>query len=215
MVNQSDLMTIPLPRSWPGRVKSATLHVISLAQFAPDDVRFAARDLEMRDPVARAEPHAHLVGTAPCGYGISGLAKKNQDGGVKMMKMVRSLLWMLVAVMMIAVAPSFAGEATQMWRCELDDDATEEQVMEGAQKWLAAAKTMKGGKNLEAYVYHPVVVNATNQVDLLIVLVAPTFKEWGEFWDGYPDSPAAAVEEETNKVFICPDSVLWQAYKVE
>ncbi len=34
MVKQSDLMTIPLPRSWPGRVKSATLHVISLAQFA-------------------------------------------------------------------------------------------------------------------------------------------------------------------------------------
>ncbi len=34
MVKQSDLMTIPPPRSWPGRVKSATLHVISLAQFA-------------------------------------------------------------------------------------------------------------------------------------------------------------------------------------
>ena len=34
MVKQSDLMTIPLPRSWPGRVKAATLHVISLAQFA-------------------------------------------------------------------------------------------------------------------------------------------------------------------------------------
>ncbi len=34
MVKQSDLMTIPLPRSWPGRVKAATLQVISLAQFA-------------------------------------------------------------------------------------------------------------------------------------------------------------------------------------
>ena len=34
MAEQSDLMRIPLPRGWPGRVKSATLHVISLAQFA-------------------------------------------------------------------------------------------------------------------------------------------------------------------------------------
>ena len=38
--------------------------------------------------------------------------------------MNRKMLWMLVAVMMIAVAPAFAGgKATQMWRCELDDDA--------------------------------------------------------------------------------------------
>ena len=129
--------------------------------------------------------------------------------------MKRSLLWMPVALMMITVAPSFAGVATQMWRYELDDDATEEQVMEGARKWLAAARTMKGGKNLEAYVYHPVAVNATNQIDLILVLTAPTFKEWGEFWDGYPDSPAAIVEEKTNEFLICPDSVLWEASKVE
>jgi len=50
---------------------------------------------------------------------------------------------------------------------------------------------------------------------LLIVLTAPTFKEWGEFWDGYPDSPAAIVEEKTKELFICPDSVLWEASKVE
>jgi len=77
---------------------------------------------------------------------------------------------MLVAVMMIAVAPAFAGgRATQMWRCELHDDATEEQVAKAAQKWLAAAKTMKGGKNLEASVYFPVAVNNTGQSDIIFV----------------------------------------------
>jgi hypothetical protein len=34
MTKPSELMSIPLPRGWPDRVKSATLHVISLAQFA-------------------------------------------------------------------------------------------------------------------------------------------------------------------------------------
>jgi hypothetical protein len=97
----------------------------------------------------------------------------------------------------------------------MDDDATEEQVLEGAQEWLAAARTMKGGKHFEAYVYHPVAVNATAQIDLLFVLTAPTFKEWGEFWDGYPDSPAAKVEEKTDEFVICPDSALWEASKVE
>ena len=34
MAKNSDLFRIPLPRGWPRRVRSATLHVISLAQFA-------------------------------------------------------------------------------------------------------------------------------------------------------------------------------------
>ena len=126
-----------------------------------------------------------------------------------------SVLWESTAVEPKLKTKSSAHKARQMWRCELDDDATEEQVQEGAEEWLAAARTMKGGKNLEAYVYHPVVVNATGQVDLIFVLTAPTFEEWGEFWDGYPDSPAAIVEEKTNEFLVCPDSVLWEASKVE
>ena len=35
---------------------------------------------------------------------------------------------MLALVLMVATAPAFAGEAVQMWACEMDDDATEEQV---------------------------------------------------------------------------------------
>ena len=130
--------------------------------------------------------------------------------------MNRILIAMLVAVMMIAVSPAFAGnKATQMWRCELDDDATEEQVMEGAQKWLAAAKTMKGGENLEAHVFFPVAVNATGETDLMFIVVAPTFKEWGEFWDGYSGSPAAKVDQANEEFVICPDSVVWESIKVK
>ena len=112
------------------------------------------------------------------------------------------------------VAPEVAGKAMQMWRCELEDDATEEQVMKGAQEWLAAARTMKGGENLDFYVHFPVVVNATGQIDVVLMLVAPSFQEWGEFWDGYGDSPAANVEEATKEFIICPDSTMWQSTKV-
>jgi hypothetical protein len=122
---------------------------------------------------------------------------------------------MTVAVMMIAVAPAFAGgKATQMWKCELHDDATEDQVMKGAQKWLAAARTMKGGKNLEAYVFFPVAVNFTDDSDLIFVVVAPTFEEWGEFWDGYKGSPAAKVDKANEEFVIAPDSGLWESLRV-
>jgi len=130
--------------------------------------------------------------------------------------MKRSLLMILVALTIFAVAPAFAGgEATQMWRCEMDDDTTEAQVMEGALEWLAAVKKIKGGENFEAYVYFPIAVNATGETDLMFVVTAPTFKEWGEFWDGYEGSEAAKIETANNEFVVCPDSVVWESMKVK
>lgn len=65
-----------------------------------------------------------------------------------------------------------------MWRCEMNDGATEEQVMQGAQEWLAAARTMKGGENFDLYANFPVAVNATGQMDA--VRVHPILG--GELW---------------------------------
>ena len=113
-----------------------------------------------------------------------------------------------------AVAELGAGKAMQIWRCELDDEATEEQVLQGAQEWLTAARTVKGGENLELYVKFPVVVNATGQIDLLLVLVAPTFKEWGRFWDAYGDSEAAKQEVTAQEYIVTPDSTMWESFKV-
>ena len=130
--------------------------------------------------------------------------------------MSRFLPCILAAVMMIAVAPAFAGgKATQMWRCELDDDATEEQVVKAAQKWLAAAKTMAGGENLEAYVYFPVAVNSNGETDIIFVINAPNFKEWGKFWDGYKDSPAANLDKKNGDMIVPTDSALWEVIKAK
>ena len=122
---------------------------------------------------------------------------------------------MLVIMLVIAAAPAYAAEATQMWKCELDDDATEAEVKAGAAKWLKAAKTMKGGENLKAYVYFPVAVNATGEMDAMFVVVAPSFEEWGRFWDNYGGSPAAAVDKENQEMVVCPDSVVWESIEVK
>ena len=122
--------------------------------------------------------------------------------------------WMLALVMMIGVS-AFAGEATQMWRCELADDATEAQVVAHAGEWLEAAKKLDGGANLEVNVYFPVAVNATGEMDMMYVLVAPSFEEWGKFWDAYAGSQAAEIERQGYDMVVCPDSVLWESIKVE
>jgi hypothetical protein len=134
-----------------------------------------------------------------------------------MNKIVRLMLvsmLMLVPMLMIVGAPAYAGEAMQMWRCEMDDDASEEDVTSMAREWLKAAKTMKGGERLEAYVNFPVAVNATDQIDVLFVVVAPSFEEWGKFWDNYAGSPAAEADKRNKKV-VCPNSVLWESVKIK
>jgi hypothetical protein len=108
-----------------------------------------------------------------------------------------------------------AGTATQMWKCELDDDASEQDVEQMAQNWLAAARKMEGGAQLEAYVYFPVAVNDTGESDLIFVVVAPSFAEWGKFWDAYTDSPAEKVDIQNREKVICPDSAVWESVKVQ
>ena len=136
-----------------------------------------------------------------------------------MKAIVRSMLvsmLMLVPMLMIGAAPAYAGEAMQMWRCEMDDDTSEEDVTAMAQAWLKLAKTMPGGEGLKAYVNFPVAVNSTGNIDVLFVVVAPSFAEWGKFWDSYLVSEAVAEMEKRNKEkIVCPDSALWESVKIK
>ncbi len=122
---------------------------------------------------------------------------------------------MLFAVVMVAAAPAYAVRVSQVFHCELDDDATEKQVEAGAAKWLEAAKGMKGGENLEAWVYHPVAVTNMGETDLLFIVVAPSFEEWGLFWDNYEGSPASKIDQENRELVVCPNSALWESIPVE
>ncbi|MEA2114019.1 MAG: hypothetical protein U9P36_01385 [Thermodesulfobacteriota bacterium] len=121
---------------------------------------------------------------------------------------------MLVSMLMIVATPAFSGVATQMWKCEMDDDISEEEVIANAGEWLKAARTMKGGERLEAHVYFPVAVNAIGEADVWLLVTAPSFEEWGKFWDNYAGSPAAEVDNRNEKI-VCPDSALWESVKIK
>ena len=123
---------------------------------------------------------------------------------------------MLVTMLMIVAAPAYSGVALQMWKCEMNDDTSEEEVVAMKQEWLKNARKMKGGERLEAYVYFPVAVNAIGEADFFFVVVAPTFEEWGKFWDNYAGSQAAELEKrhQENGV-VCPDSALWESVKIK
>jgi hypothetical protein len=122
---------------------------------------------------------------------------------------------MIVSMLMVVAAPAYSAVAAHVAKCEQDDDATEAQIQAGAAKWLKAAKGMKGGENLTAKIYYPVAAGDLGENDLLFVIIAPSFEEWGAFWDGYEGSAAAQVDQENREFVICPSSNLWEVVKVE
>jgi hypothetical protein len=129
--------------------------------------------------------------------------------------MKQTMKLILVSLMMFVAAPVFAGQAMQVWKCELDENASEAAVMAMASTWLQTARKIPGGEHLEAYVNFPVAVNDTGESDLFWVVVAPTFEEWGKFWDAYGESEVAKLEETNREMIVCPDSAVWESFKVE
>lgn len=87
--------------------------------------------------------------------------------------------------------------------------------MEASEKWLAAARKIEGGENIEAYVYFPVAVNNNGKNDMVFVLTAPNFKAWGTFWDGYTTSKAGDLDGVNRDLITPTDSALWQSTKVK
>ena len=126
--------------------------------------------------------------------------------------------WTIVSVMLsmmiFVAAPARSAEATQMWKCEMGANTTEEEVEEGAQKWLKTARQMNGGDQLQPFVYFPVAVNVVGNTDFMFIVVAPSFAEWGKFWDVYQISPEGDADQ-ANADVDCPHSALWQSVKVE
>jgi hypothetical protein len=122
---------------------------------------------------------------------------------------------MLVSILMVFAAPAYSGTAVHVFDCELSGEASEEQIEGQAEKWLAAARTMKGGEEFKVFILFPVAAQ-TNDTDFKFMIVAPSLASVGAFWDGYTDdSPAANLDDENPGFANCPDSAMWEGVKVE
>ena len=127
------------------------------------------------------------------------------------MKKVLSL--MIVSLFMLVASPVYA-EAIQIFNCEYEGDATEDDVFDMAGKWLAAAKTLKGGENLQVIVRFPVAASV-DDIDFKFVIVTPTFAEWGDFTDAYEASKLQEIDDELYKIADCNDASLWEGEAVK
>lgn len=120
---------------------------------------------------------------------------------------------MAIAMLMVFASPAYS-EAIQIFNCTFEGDATEDDLSNMAAKWLKAAKTVKGGENVQIAIRYPVAASVTD-VDFKFVVVTPNFAEWGAFTDAYELSKLQEVDDELFKIANCGESSLWEGGMVE
>ena len=120
---------------------------------------------------------------------------------------------MIISMLMLIAAPAYS-DAIQIFNCEYEGDATEDDVHAMAGKWLAAAKATKGGENIEIYIRFPVAASV-DDIDFKFVLVTPDFAEWGEFTDAYDLSKLQEIDDELEKIATCNDASLWEGSEIK
>jgi len=120
---------------------------------------------------------------------------------------------MAITMLMVFASPAYS-EAIQIYNCTFEGEATDDDVTAMAEKWLAAAKTLPGGKNLQIAIRYPVAASV-DDIDFKFVVMTPNFADWGAFSDAYEASKLQEIDDELFKVANCGESSLWEGGVVE
>lgn len=124
------------------------------------------------------------------------------------------IYFMIVSILLAVAAPAYSASVSHTFKCEQDDDATEQALIALASKFLKAAKGVKGGENMMVSLHFPL-AGTNGATDFAFVLTVPTATEWGTFADNFPGSAAEALNGEWDELAACPDSTLIRSVKVE
>ena len=118
---------------------------------------------------------------------------------------------MMISILMMLAAPAF-GSVVSVYNCQQSDSASEDDVIDAATDWLASAKKIKGGENLEIRVMFPVAA-VMGDNDFMFVVISPSFTEWGVFQDAYSNHEVADEDKKYADIANCDDSALWESFK--
>jgi hypothetical protein len=127
---------------------------------------------------------------------------------------MKTLIRLMIISMLLVVASPAYSDAIQIFNCEYEGDANEDDVYAMTKKWIAAAKSTKGGEDLKLYIRFPVAA-AVDDIDFKFVVVTPDFAEWGAFTDAYELSKLEEIDDELFKIADCDDASLWEGAELK
>ena len=120
----------------------------------------------------------------------------------------------IVAAFALTAAPAMSDQVFESMQCELAEGKSEDDVIAAAGKWLAAARQVAGGEEMKMSIHFPVAGGHADS-DFVLVLRAPSFEAWGRFWDNYPDSPLAEMDDKAKEITDCGSGRLYGGVEIE
>jgi hypothetical protein len=127
---------------------------------------------------------------------------------------MKTIIKAIMAAILLAAFATANAAVVQVWTCTAHDGKTNADIEQASAAWLAAAKTMKGGENLEVYHSYPIAANAGGG-DFEFVLIAPDPGTWGVFMNGYNGSAASDADVAWNSVASCSGSSMWNSVAIQ
>ena len=130
--------------------------------------------------------------------------------------MRRKVVATCLASAVVAVAsPAAANDFEHVWTCEMKPGQNLDAARAVARTWLAAARSMRGGERLQAFIRYPIILGQSeNRFDF--VVRAPSLAAWGAFYDTYDDgSPVSDADLKFAEVASCSGSAMWESIGVD
>lgn len=119
------------------------------------------------------------------------------------------------------IAALFAGSfslanasVVEIWKCQLKDGKTADDLRAVSSAWLTAMKSLEGGAEVEAYHNFPV-VSHSGENGFNFISITPDLAIWGKLAEAYPGSAVQKADAAWGEVADCKGNSLWTSEKVK
>ena len=120
---------------------------------------------------------------------------------------------LLGSALLLFAGGAAADGVTHVWECEMDEDATYDQLEALSKQWTTAARKIDGVGDLEVYLEFPMAGEELNE--FLFVMSLPSATAWGRFMDGYEGSEAETVDEEWGEIASCDEAMIFRSVSMQ
>ena len=127
---------------------------------------------------------------------------------------MKSLIKFLIAALFAGSFSVANADVIEVWRCQLNDGKTAEDLNAASSAWLAAVKSMDGGAEVQAFHNFRVVGNIGDD-GFLFISITPDLAVWGNLAKAYPGSAAQKADVAWAEVAECEGNTLWASEEVK
>ena len=119
----------------------------------------------------------------------------------------------LTALATLLPAAQAAADVVHVFECHLNEGASALQVIQRSADWLKAARAMPGGEDIQVSLEIPMAAESGVK-GFNYVVISPNLSKWGEFYDNYEGSGAAAADVGFEAVATCGNSSLFSSIEI-